>query len=275
MALERIQRDPGILSNYSLELLVKDTQCRTDLTLNAYIDFVSQQSNQTFVGILGPACSIQAEIVAEVSHYHNIIVMGYSVEAVSLADRKKYPLFFRTSSSYFEFKRAYASLFKSLDWKQYATLTEANYASSIVTGVHEHLAKLGVQLVYSRLIVIQNTVDIETYLRTLKDSTARVIIGNLFSSVARAVICEAYKQVCCLLGRCGNISDTSPGRGSKTLLLQHHNITTITVTVSTISFCHNHYYHHLYHHYTIQSPLISSPPSLYDTITITITCTIT
>lgn len=201
MALERINKEPGILSNYSLKILVKDTQCRTDLTLNAFIDFVSRQSNRTYVGILGPACSNQAEIVAEVSPYHNIIVMGYSVEAFSLADRQKYPLYFRTSSSYFEFNGAYSSLFNRFDWKQYATLTEANYATSIVTGVHEHLEKMGVQLVYSRLIVIQNTVDIKTYLRTLKESTATIIIGNLFGSVARAVICEAYRQVSYLVVR--------------------------------------------------------------------------
>lgn len=199
MALEQINEQPGILPSYKLEIFVKDTQCRTDLTLNAFIDFVSLQNNQTYVGILGPACSNQAEMVAEVSPYHNIIVMGYSVEVVSFADKLKYPLYFRTSSSYFEFKRVYSSLFNRFDWKQYATLTEANYASSIVTGVHEHLANVGVQLVYSRLIVLQDTADIKTYLKTLKESSATIIIGNLFGSVARAVICEAYKQVSCLM----------------------------------------------------------------------------
>ena len=195
MALKRINEDPHILPNYSLNILTKNTQCQTSLVLSSYIQFVSPHSNYSLVGILGPACSIQAEIIAEVAPFYNTIIMGYSLDGVNLANRKKYPLFFRTSPSYFEFKKAYSALFYALDWKQYAALTDVNYASATVTSINEYLSDKDVKLVYSRFIARQETADIKNYLRSIRKSNARIIVGHMFEDVARKVVCEAIKQV--------------------------------------------------------------------------------
>ncbi|CAH3138826.1 unnamed protein product [Porites lobata] len=194
MALERINQDDRILTNYSLELLIEDTQCKTSLVLNAFIDFMSRSHNKSIAGIIGPACSVQTEIIAETAPMYNTIVMGYSVEGVALADREKFPMFFRTSPSYAEFKYAYATVFEYFEWKQYASLTDTNYVSSTVTATHQYLESRGISLVYSRQITNQDTVDIKTYLTSLQESSAKIIIATLFEGLARAVVCEAYRQ---------------------------------------------------------------------------------
>lgn len=194
MALQKVNDHPDILTNYSLHLITKSTQCQTSLVLNSYIQFVSSK-NYTLVGILGPACSIQAEIVAEVAPFYNTIVMGYSVEGINLANRQKYPLFFRTSPSYLEFKKAYSALFYALNWKQYAALTDVNYVSGVVTAIHEYLADRGIKLVYSRFIALQESADIKSYLKSIKRSNAKIILAHMFEDVAREVVCEAIKQV--------------------------------------------------------------------------------
>lgn len=194
MALESINNDFKILDYYSLELIVEDTHCKTSLILNAFIKFMSRSHNKSVVGIIGPACSVQTEIIAEVAPLYNTMVMGYSVEGVALADREKYPLFFRTSPSYAEFKFAYAAIFGFFQWKQYASLTDTNYVSRTVTTTHEYLESQGIDLVYARQITNQDSVDIKTYVRSLKESSARIIISTLFEGLARAVVCEAYIQ---------------------------------------------------------------------------------
>ena len=195
MALEKINQDYKILSNYSLELIIEDTHCKTSLILNAFIEFMSRAHNKSIVGILGPACSVQTEIIAEVAPLYNTIVMGYSVEGVALANREKYPLFFRTSPSYAEFKYAYATIFEFFEWKQYATLTDTNYVSGTVTDTHEYLESRGISLVYARQIANQDSVDIKTYVKSLQESSAKIVIATLFESLAKAVVCEAYQQV--------------------------------------------------------------------------------
>ncbi|XP_032231213.2 receptor-type guanylate cyclase gcy-2-like [Nematostella vectensis] len=194
MAVRSVNSDNTILSNYSLELLLEDTQCQTSLVLNSYIKFVTGPHSRSLAGILGPPCSVQAEIVAEVSPFYNTIQMGYSLEGVDLANRQKHPLFFRTSPSYFEFKKAYAALFHALDWTRYAMLTDVNYTPSTVTDTHAHLDDRGVKRVYSRVVALQQVQDVKGYLRSLKRLNVRVIIGNLFEGLARVVVCEAYKQ---------------------------------------------------------------------------------
>ena len=195
MAVERINQDFKILNHYTFELIVKDTQCQTALTLSAFIEFMSQSHNNTIAGILGPACSVQTEIIAEVAPLYNTIVMGYSVEGISLADREKYPLFFRTSPSKAEFKFAYSAVFEFFGWKQFASLTDTNYVSSTVTATHQHLATKGVSLVFAGQVTNQENVDIKSYLRSLQESSAKIIIATLFESLARAVVCQAYLQV--------------------------------------------------------------------------------
>ena len=195
MAVERINQDSEILSSYNLELIVENTRCQTALSLNAFIEFMSQCHNNMIVGILGPACSVQSEIIAEVAPLYNTIVMGYSVEGISLADRDKYPLFFRTSPSYAEFKFVYATVFEFFGWKQFASLTDTNYVSSTVTATHHHLTHKGISLVYAGQVGNEYHVDIKSYLRSLKESSAKIVIATLFDNMARAVVCEAYQQV--------------------------------------------------------------------------------
>jgi len=142
MALEKINEDTSILTNYTLHIITKNTQCQTSLVLNSYIQFVSPLQQLPIAGILGPACSVQAEIVAEVSPFYNTIVMGYSLDGISLANRRKYPLFFRTSPSYSEFKKAYSALFHYFGWTQYAALTDVNYASGMQEKLHWENSRL-------------------------------------------------------------------------------------------------------------------------------------
>jgi len=46
--------------------------------------------------LLGPGCSETAEPIAGVSEHFNMVIISYSAEALNLANRAMYPLFFRT-----------------------------------------------------------------------------------------------------------------------------------------------------------------------------------
>lgn len=48
------------------------------------------------VTVSGPGCSETAEPIAGVSKHFNMVVISYSAEALNLANRAMYPLFFRT-----------------------------------------------------------------------------------------------------------------------------------------------------------------------------------
>ncbi len=56
----------------------------------------AQQSHPSSLPFSGPGCSETTEPIAGVSKHFNTIIVSYSAEAVTLADRDTYPLFFRT-----------------------------------------------------------------------------------------------------------------------------------------------------------------------------------
>lgn len=52
MAVDLINRNDSLLENYNLQLEFRDTQCKSDLVMKAYMEFVLNDS-QPIAGILG------------------------------------------------------------------------------------------------------------------------------------------------------------------------------------------------------------------------------
>jgi gamma-aminobutyric acid type B receptor len=194
MAIESVNRETAVLKDYVLEMPVVPTQCRRELVLSAYISYLNRDPSCKVVGILGPACSKATLPMAAVSHFHNMIVMGYGADDVSLSDRTRYPNYFRTAPSIDEFKIAYLALFDKFHWKRCVTLRERRYPAATVVSRTEFLTNNGVY-VLSREIPSEKELDAKAYVNSIKDSGLTVIILNAYPSATRAIMCEAYRQV--------------------------------------------------------------------------------
>lgn len=124
MAVNAINNNSSLLENFKLKLLINNGQCSADWVLRAFIDYIKNNYYDNLVGVLGPACSETVEPLAGVSKHYNSLVISYSAEGASFSDREKYPYFFRTIGENKEYKDVYLQLFKKLQWKRIATLTE-------------------------------------------------------------------------------------------------------------------------------------------------------
>lgn len=114
-----------IFTNYKLSMYVLDGQCKPEKVMKAFIDYIKDETAlRTLVGVLGPACSETVEPIASVSRLFRTLVISYSAEGASFADREKYPYFFRTIGSNTEFMFVYLELMKQMNWKRVAALTE-------------------------------------------------------------------------------------------------------------------------------------------------------
>ena len=194
LAVKEINNDSTILSRCRLELLVAATQCRRELVIPAYVRYLNRHDSQKVVGMVGPACSKATLPIAEVSRFHNTILMGYGADDVSLSDRTKFPFFFRTNPSIDEFKFAYLSVFRTFKWKHCAILREAKYPVNTVRSRTEFLTKHGVQ-VLSRELPSDGDLDARSYINSVSESKFTVIILDAYPAATRAVTCQAYKEV--------------------------------------------------------------------------------
>lgn len=194
MAVKEINNDTNVLKCCRLELLVAPTQCRRELVIQAYIRYLNRDESQKVIGIVGPACSKATLPIAEVSQFHNTILMGYGADDVSLSDRTRFPMFFRTNPSIDEFKSAYLSLFRSFGWKHCAILREAKYPVNTVRSRTEFLTKHGIQ-VLSRELPSDGDLDASSYVSSVALSKVTVIILDAYPVATREVTCQAYREV--------------------------------------------------------------------------------
>ena len=67
MAVDHINSNSSILSNYDLELSVGDGKCSADHVMRSFISFYTNPQYKFMAGILGPACSDTVEPIAGVS----------------------------------------------------------------------------------------------------------------------------------------------------------------------------------------------------------------
>ena len=194
LAVKEINKNVNILNCCRLELLVAPTQCRRELVIPAYVRYLNRDETQKVIGIAGPACSKATLPIAEVSRFHNMILMGYGADDVSLSDRSRFPLFFRTNPSIDEFKFAYLSVFRAFNWQHCAILREAKYPVNTVRSRTEFLTKHGIQ-VLSREMLSDGDLDAGTYVNSVAESKVTVIILDAYPAATRAVTCQAYKEV--------------------------------------------------------------------------------
>ena len=108
MAVEDVNNDPDVLSNYKLVLSINDGKCEADVVMKKFIDIIKTKDNTRFrstVGMLGPACSDTVEPIAGVSKHFRTVVISYSAEgSISSENREDYPYFFRTIAENKQYK---------------------------------------------------------------------------------------------------------------------------------------------------------------------------
>ncbi|XP_045472774.1 uncharacterized protein LOC123679301 isoform X2 [Harmonia axyridis] len=195
MAESAINENKSILGDYKLEVLMSDGQCRSDLVMKMFIDYVVNKQFESLIGVLGPACSDTVEPLASVSKHYQTMIISYSAEGSSFSDRETYPYFFRTIGENKHYNQVYVKFFKHMGWKQIAALTEDGQKYT------EYISQMQSLLDDYQITLISNKkfprnpgdINMSKYLEELKKQRARIIIADVVDEVARLIMCEAFK----------------------------------------------------------------------------------
>lgn len=197
LAISRINRDSNILPNYDLEMIVVDSQCKADVAMREYIKYIHNSTNLQIAGVLGPACSDEAESIASLSKHFYMFTISYSAEASSLSDRITYPYFYRTIPQISVHKYVYEQFFSKLKWHQVGALAEAGQElPEYHLLLQDHLQKSGVKVVIRHDIVQthEQSYDVTQIFADLRGRNVRIIIADFYVGAARAIMCEAFRQ---------------------------------------------------------------------------------
>ncbi|XP_006096571.2 gamma-aminobutyric acid type B receptor subunit 2 [Myotis lucifugus] len=121
LAIEQI-RNESLLRPYFLDLRLYDTECDNAKGLKAFYDAIKYGPNHLMV--FGGVCPSVTSIIAESLQGWNLVQLSFAATTPVLADKKKYPYFFRTVPSDNAVNPAILKLLKHFQWKRVGTLTQ-------------------------------------------------------------------------------------------------------------------------------------------------------
>lgn len=124
LAKETININNTLLRDYNLTLLASDGQCKSDMVMKSFIDYIVHNYYEKLVGVLGPACSDTIEPLVGISRHYKTVIISYGAEGSTFNDRTRYPYFFRTIAENKQYRHAYLKLFQQFGWHRVAALTE-------------------------------------------------------------------------------------------------------------------------------------------------------
>ncbi|XP_076448850.1 uncharacterized protein LOC143285448 [Babylonia areolata] len=197
LAIDLVNADNSTLPSHELALIVNDTKCQADVATNNFIKLMLMHDHSfKILGVLGPACSDAAEPIAALTRHFHTMMVSYGAEAASLSDRTKYPYFFRTIPQVNHHRTVYREFFKAMQWSKVGALAEGGQElPEYHLSLQDYLQQEGIAVVVTRKL-LHNPLHahLVQVFKELRDQNVRVIIADFFGTVARAVMCEAYKQ---------------------------------------------------------------------------------
>ncbi|XP_044534560.1 gamma-aminobutyric acid type B receptor subunit 2 [Gracilinanus agilis] len=188
LAIQQI-RNESLLYPYFLDLRLYDTECDNAKGLKAFYDAIKYGPNHLMV--FGGVCPSVTSIIAESLKGWNLVQLSFAATTPVLADKKKYPYFFRTVPSDNAVNPAILKLLKYYQWKRVGTLTQDIQRFSEVrndlTGV-----------LYGEGIEISDTASFSNdpcnSVKKLKSNDVRIILGQFDQNMAAKVFCCAYHE---------------------------------------------------------------------------------
>ncbi|XP_008543958.2 uncharacterized protein LOC103568771 [Microplitis demolitor] len=195
MARQAINKNNTLLRDYDITLLASDGQCKSDMVMKSFIDYIVHNYYKKLIGVLGPACSETIEPLIGISRHYKTMIISYSAEGSTFNDRSRYPYFFRTIGENKQYRHAYLQLFQRFGWKRIAALTEDGQKyTEYISYMQELLRENGINFIANvKFPREREGHQMTEYLEDLKKIRAKIIIADVYDTIARQVMCEAYK----------------------------------------------------------------------------------
>ncbi|XP_061114576.1 gamma-aminobutyric acid type B receptor subunit 2 [Conger conger] len=174
---------------YSFSLIPKiyDTECDNAKGLRAFFDAICFGPKHLM--IFGGVCPSVTSIIAESLEGWNLVQLSFAATTPVLADKKKYPNFFRTVPSDNAVNPAVVKFLNHYNWTRVGTLTQdVQRFSEVRNDLTSELEKADIQIADTQSFSNDPCVNV----KNLKDNDVRIIIGQFDENLASKVFCCAY-----------------------------------------------------------------------------------
>ena len=113
----------GLLNDYNIEVIWKNTRCIARYALEAFVEFLRDDTRR-YLLLLGPICSDLAAEVAQVSYLYGLTQLTYGSRSPSLGNIKRYPGFIRGNPSDINIVAGWIKYIQTYKWRRLAILNQ-------------------------------------------------------------------------------------------------------------------------------------------------------
>ena len=113
----------GLLRDYNIEVIWKNTLCIERYALNGFIEFLRDTSRRYLV-LLGPICTDPLASIAQISHFYGLSLFTYTNRSPSLGNILRYPGFIRGSPSDVNIVAGWIKFIQYYNWTRLAILNQ-------------------------------------------------------------------------------------------------------------------------------------------------------
>ncbi|KAK1805039.1 hypothetical protein P4O66_019399 [Electrophorus voltai] len=165
-------------------------QCDNAKGLRAFFDAICYGPKHLM--IFGGVCPSVTSIIAESLEGWNLVqrkLLSFAATTPVLADKKKYPNFFRTVPSDNAVNPAVVKFLNYYNWRRVGTLTQdVQRFSEVRNDLTNELERANIQIADTESFSNDPCVNV----KKLKDNDVRIIIGQFDENLASKVFCCAY-----------------------------------------------------------------------------------
>ncbi|CAO4374568.1 unnamed protein product [Caenorhabditis nigoni] len=197
-ALSHVHTRSCILQGYRLEMIVKDTHCKTSQGMKALFDLIASRPRP--VAILGGQCTEVNEPIAMALKYWQIVQLSYAETHAKFASsdsHELFPTFFRVVPGSRNTNMAKCKFVNHFGWKRVGTVKQNDQPRYALP--HEALTTrlehgFGVKIVHTAGVNWEQIETVGAELDELKERDVRIILVDVDEEMAATVLCAGYHR---------------------------------------------------------------------------------
>uniref|UniRef100_UPI00358F6F03 gamma-aminobutyric acid type B receptor subunit 2 n=1 Tax=Myxine glutinosa TaxID=7769 RepID=UPI00358F6F03 len=188
LAVEQVNEQDAALREQPLDLKWYDTECDNAKGLKAFYDAINV--GPKYLMIFGGVCPSVTSTIAEALQGWNLLQLSFAATTPVLADKNKYPYFFRTVPSDNAVNPAIIRFLQRFKWKRVGTLTQdVQRFSEVRNDLTSELEKADIHIANTESFSNDPCASI----RKLKEDDVRIILGQFNEKMSIEVFCCAYQ----------------------------------------------------------------------------------
>ncbi|KAI6177897.1 Gamma aminobutyric acid type b receptor subunit 2 [Aphelenchoides bicaudatus] len=188
LALKHVHSTPNLMPDYCIDLLYRDTQCKTSVGMKSLFDLMNAERKPIalFGGMQWPR---------NTGTFFNSHTPKHMLNSRQRTPNELYPTFYRIVPGDRNLNAARAHLLQHYNWTRVGTVKQSDKPRYALP--HESLTTLlenpyAIKVVYTAGVSSDQIKHIGFQLDELKRRDAHIIVADMSPSLALHVLCEAY-----------------------------------------------------------------------------------